>query len=186
VAARYVRLRKRDHRQLPPWIDPAQMDGLGSRPDLEVPARRRWLQAQLDPVTPGAAVTVEADELCAASCGVHVRRPLADVDLWEFFLSLPAEAKFPGFVAKGLLREVMRGRLPDAVLDRRTQTVFDAHVLAAADYESVERWIFGGDTRIEGVDYRLLRTRLEGRQLPVFELMWANDLARAHAFLELS
>jgi hypothetical protein len=38
---------------------------------------------------------MEAGEICATLAGVTVGRPFADIDLWEFFLSLPAEIKYP-------------------------------------------------------------------------------------------
>jgi asparagine synthase (glutamine-hydrolysing) len=183
LAGRYTRLRRRENRPLPSWIDPDEVGGLGRRPDLEHPARDRWRHAQVAPLY-GAAITLEADAICAASLGVHVRRPFADVDLWEFMLSLRAETKFPDLVAKRLVRDAMRGRLPDAVLDRMDKTAFDEYALAAADYEALRRWTLGGDVRIAGVDYDRLRDRLDSRDLGVVELSWANDLARVHAFAE--
>jgi asparagine synthase (glutamine-hydrolysing) len=183
LAGRYTRLRRRENRLLPAWIDPDEVGGLGRRPDLEHRARDRWRHAQVAPLH-GAAITLEADALCAASLGVQVRRPFADVDLWEFMLSLRAETKFPDLVAKRLVRDAMRGRLPDAVLDRMDKTAFDEYALAAADYEALRRWTLGGDVRIPGVDYDRLRDRLDRRDLGIVELSWANDLARVHAFAE--
>jgi asparagine synthase (glutamine-hydrolysing) len=185
VAGRYTRLLRRDRRFLPGWIDPAQVGGLGRRRDLERRARDRWTEAQLDALR-GASITVEADALCAASLGVHVRRPFADVDLWEFALSLPAETKFPDLVPKSLIRHALRGRLPDLILDRKDKTAFDAHTLAAADYDALRKWIVGGEYRVSGVDYRRLEERLDRRDFGVMELMWANDLARVHAFVRQS
>jgi asparagine synthase (glutamine-hydrolysing) len=183
LAGRYTRLRRRENRLLPSWIDPDEVGGLGRRPDLEHPVRDRWRHAQVAPLY-GAAITLEADVVCAASLGVQVRRPFADVDLWEFMLSLRAETKFPDLVAKRLVRDAMRGRLPDAVLARMDKTAFDEYALAAADYDALRRWTIDSDVRIAGVDYDRLRNRLEGRELGVIELSWANDLARVHAFAE--
>jgi hypothetical protein len=183
LAGRYTRLRRRENRLLPGWIDPDEVGGRGRRPDLEHRARDRWRHAQVAPLH-GAAITLEADALCAASLGVQVRRPFADVDLWEFMLSLRAETKFPDLVAKRLVRDAMRGRLPDAVLDRMDKTAFDEYALAVADYEALRRWTLGGDVRIPGVDYDRLRDRLDRRDLGIVELSWANDLARVHAFAE--
>jgi hypothetical protein len=36
-----------------------------------------------------------------------------------------------------------------------------------------------------GVDYKLLGARLDAESMDVLELMWAYDLARVHAFLDL-
>ncbi|MGH3114385.1 MAG: asparagine synthase-related protein, partial [Gaiellaceae bacterium] len=142
-------------------------------------------EAQLDPLRPGVVLTAEADDICAAACGVDVRRPLADVDLWEFFLSLRAEQKFPDSVSKGLVRRTMAGRLPVEILERRDKTAFDAHYLAGADYPTLHGLLLDGELRLPGVDYGHLRLRLEDESMDVFELSWASDLARAHAFLRL-
>ena len=189
IATPYVRLRKRDTAPgLPPWADPlwnGKEQRSNYRPDLARPARRRWLEHQLDPLRGVGAYTLDADAICAEYCGMRVRRPFADVDLWEFFLSLRAETKFPDAVSKSLVRQTMRGRLPDAILDRRDKTAFNDHALATADYAALRRWILGSSHQIRGVDYRLLATRLEQQDMEVFELMWAYDLARVHAFLSL-
>jgi asparagine synthase (glutamine-hydrolysing) len=185
LANHYLRLRRRGTGQLPLWIDPAQTGDVGYRPDLARPARDRWLEHQLDPLLSPAATSFDADETCAAVCGVHVKRPLADIDLWEFLLSLPAEAKFPSSVPKVLIRDVMRGRLPDAILDRRDKTGFATWVLGMADYAGLRRWLAAPATRMGGVNYKLLGARLDAESMDVLELMWAYDLARVHAFLGL-
>ena len=186
LALGYRRLRGReDFRQLPSWVDPEVAGSPGPRPDLARPARRRWLEHQLDPLVGVGAYSFDADALCAAICGVHVRRPLVDVDLWEFVLGLPAEVKFPDAVPKSLLRESVRGRLPDELLDRADKTFFNDFALRTADYEGIRRLALTSELRIEGVDYGLLAERVEARDLDVVELLWAYDLARVHAFLEL-
>ena len=186
LALGYRRLRGReDFRQLPSWVDPEAAGAPGPQPDLARPARRRWLEHQLDPLVGVGAYSFDADALCAAVCGVHVRRPLVDVDLWEFVLSLPAEVKFPDAVPKSLLRETVRGRLPDELLDRTDKTFFNDFALRTADYEGIRRLALASELRIHGVDYGLLAERVEARDLDVVELLWAYDLARAHAFLEL-
>ncbi len=181
IAGRYARMRGGAHPMVPPWVDARQTGDFSRRFDLDRPARRRWAEAQLGAIR-SSALTLEADALCAASFGVQVRRPFADVDFWEFMLSLRAETKFPDAVPKSLVRRAMRGRLPDEVLDRRDKTYFDEHALSTADYEALRRWIFQTDYRVDGVDYDLLAERVEGGRLGVLELAWANDLARVHAF----
>jgi asparagine synthase (glutamine-hydrolysing) len=186
LALGYQRLRGReDYRQLPAWVDRDVAGTPGPRPDLARPARRRWLEHQLAPLVGVGAYSFDADAICAAACGVHVRRPLVDVDLWEFVLSLPAEVKFPNSVPKSLLRESVRGRLPDALLDRTDKTFFNDFALRTADYDGIRRLALDSELRIEGVDYEALARRVEARDLDVVELLWAYDLARAHAFLGL-
>ena len=93
--------------------------------------------------------------------------------------------KFPDALPKSLLRESVRGRLPDELLDRTDKTFFNDFALRTADYEGIRRLALASELRIEGVDYALLAERVEARDLDVVELLWAYDLARAHAFLEL-
>ena len=186
LALGYRRLRRReDFRQLPSWVDRGVAGDPGPRPDLARPAHLRWLEHQLDPIVGVGAYSFDADAICAAVCGVHVRRPLVDLDLWEFVLSLPAEIKFPDAVPKSLLRESVRGRLPDELLDRTDKTFFNDFALRTADYEGIRRLTVESELRIGGVDYRALEARLEARSMDVVELLWAYDLARAHAFLGL-
>ena len=180
VARHYAELKRRG-RDMAPWL-PAD-DG-SYRYDLLIPARRRWTHFQLSPFF-SPAVSFEAADIVAAVNGVHERKPLGDVDRWEFLLSLPAEIKFPDLIWKSLLRQALRGRLPDAVLDRREKAIFDQPVLALADYPGLERHILRSEHRIDGIDYESLRGRIERRDFKVLELIWAYDLARTHAFLNL-
>jgi asparagine synthase (glutamine-hydrolysing) len=130
-------------------------------------------------------VTMEADELCSALSGVSVRRPFADIDLWEFFLSLRAEDKYPDLRSKTLMRRLLRGRLPDEILDRRKKTFFDDHVMAHVNYEILRRHLASPSYRVAGVNYRELGERIEKRNLGLYDYYWANKLARIHAFADL-
>lgn len=170
-------------REYPPWVDAGVAaefrDADGSTPG----PRRRWTRAQTAPFQ-GVGVGFEVDEICAAHSGVTVRRPFADVDLWEFALSLPAEVKFPGPRSKPLLRRAMRGLLPAELIDRRDKTYFDEFHLATADYDTLRRLLVDPSRRLEGIDYATLADRIEAADMGVYELQWARNVARAHAFLE--
>jgi hypothetical protein len=152
------------------------------RPDLLVPARRRWTDMQTVAFG-GASETLAADEVVAAMYGVDVRRPFVDVDLWEFFLSLRAEVKFPDTRRKTLVRRNLRGRLPDELLDRKDKTVFGEHLLSHADYDLMSRYLIAPEHQFSGVDYRRLAERLGQRDFSLWEYCWARDLTSAHAFL---
>jgi Asparagine synthase len=116
---------------------------------------------------------------------VRTRRPWADVDLWEFFLSLPVETKFPDNESKTLVRRLLRGRVPTAILKRRDKTVFDESIMAHVDYQTLRRWLVQPEYRLTGVRYDLLEERLDRQSLDLSEFMWAKDLASVHAFLSL-
>ena len=49
---------------------------------------------------------------------LEVRPPFLDHRIVEFAASLPANLKIRGFQQKFVLRELMRGKLPEAVLKR--------------------------------------------------------------------
>jgi hypothetical protein len=162
------------------WLDRGRVNESTVR--SIVPARDRWAKLQLSPFS-GVGITMEADDVCQQLSGLVCRRPWADVDLWEFFLSLPAEVKFPDTRGKTLVRRLLRGRVPDPILDRRDKTYFDDSVKASIDYPSLRRWVSDPPHRLEGVRYDLLRDRLDGENLDLSEFRWAKDLASVHAFL---
>jgi len=167
---------------LPPWID---LRRIGERDaGHALPARRRWARAQLPFF--GADPVGEADVYSHALYGIRARRPWADVDLWEFFLSLPAEVKFPDYRMKGFARTALRGEVPDEILDRRDKTYMDRWFEEmGVDYPAVRQWVGKDDYRIAGVDYAKLGEELERGQMPLSHYLWARDLAAVHAFVDL-
>ena len=167
---------------LPSWID---LDRIGRRDAAHaLPARRRWASAQLPFF--GADPVGEADVYSHALYGIRARRPWADVDVWEFFLGLPAEVQFPDYRMKGFARDALRGEVPDEILDRRDKTYMDRWFEEmGVDYPAVRHWVSKGDFRINGVDYRKLGVELERGQMPLASYLWARDLAAAHAFVDL-
>lgn len=183
VGRAYAAALRRESTFAPTWTDMTTMGWPRYPSGLQNPVRQRWEFPTIQ-ATRGTTTTSEAIEVCAASVGMTVRNPLADRDLWEFFLKIPTEVKFPDTVPKSLIRQAMRGRIPDPVLDRRDKTVFDEHVLATVPWGELQRYLNSPDIRIEGIDYQLLRQRIDGRSMHPVELVWAYDLCAVHAFLE--
>ena len=165
----------------PDWIHNREVTTI-PRPDLLTPARQRWVSQQIGSFG-GSSETLAADEVVAAIHGVDVRRPFVDVDLWEFFLSLRAEVKYPDTRRKTLVKRCLRGRVPDAILDRRDKTVFGEHLLTHADYDVMRRYTADPPHRLAGVDYHRLAERLDQGNFTLWEYCWARDLTSAHAFL---
>jgi hypothetical protein len=184
LAELYLRTHQGRPKPAPSWLDQAKLNEIPYRNDLLNPPSRRWPMDQLS-VFQGATVQMEADELCATLSGVTVRRPVADVDLWEFFLALPAEVKFPDRGLKTLPRKLLRGRVPDVILDRRDKTAFDDHVMAQIDYRALRRFLIKPRHRVAGVNYEILEARIERADFGLNDWLWARDLARIHAFLGL-
>jgi asparagine synthetase B (glutamine-hydrolysing) len=183
--AAYLQLRPPKDSWTPAWVTSR---GPGEGIGYEVykrPARERWEKAQVMSFFGAPGLSQEADSVVQAVTGMRVRRPFADVDLWEFFLSLPAEQKFPRNESKGLVRQLLRGRVPDSILDRTDKTHFNDYIMASVDYEELGRWVRDPQVRVRGVDYALLAQRLDARDLTLPEYIWAKDLAAVHAFLGL-
>ena len=177
------RFRRGPNPLVPPWIDIRRIADRDGRAAL--PARRRWKAAQLPFF--GADPTGEADIYSHALFGIRARRPWADIDLWEFFLSLPVGIKFPDYRMKGFVRNGLRGDVPDEILDRRDKTYANRWFeTMALDYPALRRWLSNPSHRIAGVDYQALGHQLEREQMELLHYLWAKDLAAAHAFLELS
>lgn len=170
-------------KRVPDWLDRKTVNEIPFRNDLLAPGSARWLDAQATPLE-GCPISMEGVELCAARAGVTVRRPFADVDLWEFFLSLPAEIKYPDLRSKTLIRRLLRGRVPDRILDRRDKTYFDDDVMSRVDYSVLREFLVNPAHHIRGVDYARLAVRLERQDLGLIDVMWLNDLVRVHAFLK--
>lgn len=176
------RFRRHPPAFLPPWID---LDRIGRRDaGHALPARRRWATAQLPFF--GADPVGEADVYSHVLHGIRARRPWADVDVWEFFLSLPADVQFPDYRMKGFTRNALRGDVPDEILDRRDKTYMDRWFEEmGVDYPAVRRWVTEGDFRVRGVDYERLHEELERADMPLAHYLWAKDLAAVHAFVDL-
>src|SRR5438876_2683011 len=174
-----LRRRRRPATLIPGWMDAR---GVAQRDEAEAAAPRAlWKRSQLG-FLGGPQPSMDAYAKLQARCGVRARHPWSDVDLWEFFLSLPAEAKHPDARSKALLRNVLRGRLPDVILDRR-KMVFNAYITDQIDYASLRGWLVEPPVHLAGIDYEKLAERLAAGDLPMSEFMWAKDLATAHAFL---
>lgn len=167
---------------MPSWIDRRRIAARDANAAL--PARERWLNFQL-PFFWGST-TSEADIYSHTLHGIRPRRPWTDVDLWEFFLSLPAEVKFPDQRMKGLARTVLRGEVPDEILDRRDKTNTAEYFRSSClDFEALRRWLLAPKQRVAGVDYPLLAQELEKEDMSLAHYLWARDLAAVHAFLDL-
>src|SRR5919108_2473119 len=168
--------------RVPPWLDETRVHRRAV--EHTVAPRHRWRREQPVGFT-GPGLTVEANEIVQEIYGVRMRRPWLDVDVWELFLSLPAEQKHPDATVKGLVRRLLRGHVPDELLDRTDRTVFDASVAARINYEELRRWLTGTEPLIGAVDYDLLEKRLADENMQVHEYLWARDLASVHAFAAL-
>ena len=180
----YRRTQTRSDPTIPDWFTTPSLDVLDSYDPSVTPARDRWATHQLSGFT-GPGLSMESDTIVQELCGIRVRRPWADVDLWEFFLSLRAETKFPDTRRKGLARDLLTGRIPDFILQRKGKVVFDDSIMERIDYVGLRAWLVDSDVRVDGVDYTLLEKHLADEDFGLWDHIWAKDLAAVHAFLAL-
>ena len=166
----------------PVWLDARHVNDVNAR--YELSPRTRWRDEQVAFFV-GPAVGTEADDVIQAVCGARNRRPWIDVDLTEFFLSLPAEVKFPEWFSKTLVRSMLRGKVPDEVLDRRDKTYFNDRLLANIDWPALRHWLVEPRYRIKGVRYDTLADLIDRQEFHIGDYKWAVDLAKTHAFLSL-
>jgi asparagine synthase (glutamine-hydrolysing) len=66
---------------------------------------------------------------CSAAHGVEVRMPLMDYRLVQFAFSLDASAKLGGGVTKRILRDAIRGIVPESIRLRRQKIGFNAPMI---------------------------------------------------------
>ena len=180
----YRRLHPRSDRTIPDWLDTPRLDELDTYEPALTPARNRWTVYQLNGFI-GPGLSMESDTIVQELCGIRVRRPWADVDLWEFFLSLRAEVKFPDARRKALARNLLRDRVPAVILDRKGKVVFDDSIMERIDYVALRRWLVDPPVRVGGVDYERLEKHLADEDFGLWDHIWAKDLASIHAFLTL-
>jgi hypothetical protein len=174
--------RYRPRLRTPAWID-ARRVRKGAASDLVSP-RERWNRQQLAGFV-GPGIAMEAHQIFQEASGVRVRRPWGDVELWEFFLGLPAQIKFADAGSKALVRGFIKGRVPDSIVDRTDKTVLDAFVQANFDYKGLQYWLRQSDYRMPGVNYAALELQIDRRDLGILGYLWARDLACIHAYASL-
>lgn len=179
--ARQAYQKRRPLHGLPRWV--AMDKVLEDRTAVLAPSPERWRRDQLG-FLDGPGVALEASAMLQHRSGVAYRVPWADVDLWEFFLSLPASVHYPHPQHKALVRRLLRGYVPDRILDRTDKTVLNDFVLDTIDYRGFERWLQRPRYRIDGIDYAALWDDVVNRRLDVAGYMWAKDIAVAQAFLD--
>ena len=139
----------------PPWLLPAEMRLLfesRSHTSWKRLAGPRWWAQLTDGITRNHARLGLFDEM-RASVNRHsldYRHPLLDFDLVELALRLPPELSFEPAFNRPLMREAMRGSLPEEVRTRPTKTNFVPLALTALleDLPMIKRVLSAPDAEI--------------------------------------
>lgn len=123
--------------EAPPWVraDWAERIGLRDRwHDNHLPVRLKgFAQKNRFAVFTTARRHVNADNMLAyaESRGVEIRHPLHDLRLTRFYMGADGAAMRADGERKYLLREAMRGTLPEKVRQRRDKALFATHLIDA-------------------------------------------------------
>lgn len=111
-------------RLLTPAVRDALKGATGLEPLAELAPVSPWPQGSLDDTIFTYLRTYLLDDIlfkvdrASMYTSLEVRAPFMDVEVVEYVNSLPDAFKRKGSTGKWLLKEVMRGKLPDAVIDR--------------------------------------------------------------------
>jgi asparagine synthase (glutamine-hydrolysing) len=121
----------------PDWLDPGFVARTGLRDRLRrapvAAPNPTFAQDDLNRLLDGGwhAHGMEMLDRSAARAGLELRHPFHDRRVVEFALALPESQRRRGSTSKFILREAMRGRLPESVRQRRDKADF-SHVFAEA------------------------------------------------------
>jgi asparagine synthase (glutamine-hydrolysing) len=158
----------------------------------------RWWSAALDGVT-GISSTLVHDTARRrnASVGLRAGHPLLDVDLIELVLGLPPELSFDARLSRPLLRESVRGLIPEEVRLRPSKSSFDTlfhELLAGRELDAARSLVLAGDAEVNAyVDRDRVRRELfaagppkapgalQGWALQVWRLVTAESWLRHQA-----
>lgn len=131
-------------------------------------------------------VILHEDDLNAMAFSLENRSPFLDRELFEHCYSIPTRHLVRDGRAKAVLRDAMRGLVPDAALDNRRKVGFNApiHDLLGVDDPAVRARVLADGPLYEHVRRDRVAALLEKRQLPNSESKLLFNLVNAQAFLE--
>ncbi|MFV0423086.1 asparagine synthase (glutamine-hydrolyzing) [Oleidesulfovibrio sp.] len=148
-----------------------------------VPLRNRMLNELFHEAVP---VILHEDDLNAMYHSVENRSPFLDRALFDFTQRIPTRHLVKDGMAKAVLREAMRGIVPDMVLDNRRKVGFNAPVLDFLDvHDKTVRSQVLADSPIWDVVRRdAVEAMLDGRTLGNSESKFVFNVLCCKMFLE--
>lgn len=177
-----------DARRDAPWLRKPLLEAFVSTDQSSAWKRipgPRWWAYLVNAATRGTGPSMAYDHVRrrAAQCGLEACHPLVDVDVVEYALAIPPELAYDERFSRPILREAMRGLLPEEVRTRPAKSGFDAvfhESLAGVDLPVVRALLDPADAAIgafvdlDEVHRRLLTTPPSGRE----RQRWAISLWR--------
>lgn len=165
------------------WLHDAQAEPFAEHAYTDDPLRNRMLNELFHEAVP---VILHEDDRNAMYHSVENRSPFLDRGLTEASLRIPTRHLVRNGYAKAVLREAMRGIVPDRVLNERRKVGFNAPIgdlLDAADSATRQR-LLGNSPIYDVVRRDAIEPLLNGAVLPNSESKFLFYFASAKAFLE--
>jgi asparagine synthase (glutamine-hydrolysing) len=163
-----------------PWFEPFSEEAFS--PDL---LRNRMLNEMFREVIP---VMVHEDDLNAMYYSVENRSPFLDRELFEFCFRIPTRHLMRDGYTKSILRDAMRGIVPDRILDNRRKVGFNAPIfsfLNVADPE-VRGALLEASPIFDHVRRDSIETLIRKPELPNSESKFLFNFLSLKLFLEES
>ncbi len=131
-------------------------------------------------------VILHEDDLNAMSFSIENRSPFLDRALFEHAQTIPTRHLVQDGKAKAVLREAMRGIVPDRILDNRRKVGFNAPIEALLDASdpAVRAEVLAPGPLWEHVRRDRVEALLDKRNLPNSESKLLFNLVCAKLFLE--
>lgn len=145
--------------------------------------RTRMLNELFHEATP---VILHEDDLNAMYYSIENRSPFLDRELFEFSLSIPTRHLVRDGAAKAVLREAMRGIVPDPILDSRRKVGFNAPIedLLDAANPAVRAELLRDSPIFDLVRRESIEALLDHRGLPNSRSKFLFSFINAKMFLE--
>jgi len=131
-------------------------------------------------------VILHEDDLNAMFFSIENRSPFLDRDLFEFCYTIPTKHLIRCGAAKAILRDAMRGIVPDVVLDQYKKIGFNASIFSFLDVKDpeVREELLRPSPIFNLVKREKIKELLEKEDLPNSESKFLFNFLNAKIFLE--
>jgi asparagine synthase (glutamine-hydrolysing) len=131
-------------------------------------------------------VILHEDDLNSMYFSIENRSPFLDRTLFEFCATIPTRHLIRRGVAKAILREAMRGIVPDVILDEHRKVGFNAPIFDFLDIRDpeVREEILRPSPIYDLVKIEMIEKLLEKQYLPNSESKFLFNFLNAKIFLE--
>ncbi|MGI8727657.1 MAG: asparagine synthase-related protein, partial [Solirubrobacterales bacterium] len=131
-------------------------------------------------------VILAEDDLNAMSCSIENRSPFLDRELFEFSLEIPTRWLIRDGMAKAVLRDSMRGIVPQRILDNRRKVGFNAPLRSLMDTDDPEvvDYLLDDGPIFDHVKRERIEQLLAQEELPNSRSKFLFNFVNAKMFLE--